>query len=272
MKTERDILVIDDEPVVLQGVARICRSEDLSVDTAASGRAGLECLEKATYRLVICDLMMGDLDGFAFLAEAGRRGNRAPVVMSTGNATVQNAVRSLRCGAIDYLAKPFTVDELMAVIRRGLNYQALQAGGPALPTGTPPHRGPLARLGNVSWAAMEPAGTLLIGASELFVKTLMGIRKLELFSPGTELVQGTSCAMIGSADGLTHELLCPVSGHVIDAHTELVAQPVTMETDPFGAGWLYRILPTDLEYSLKNLTGRLEIPEQINADRERESI
>jgi CheY-like chemotaxis protein/glycine cleavage system H lipoate-binding protein len=256
MKTVRDILVIDDEPVVLQGLARICGSEGLSVDTAASGRAGLECLDKAAYRLILCDIMMGDLDGFEFLAEAQRRGNRAPVVMATGNATVQNAVRSLRCGAMDYLCKPFTLDEVMAVLKRGLRCQALLAGASEAPVELRSCPAQFARLGSVSWAATEPVGTVLIGVSDLFVKTVNGIQGLELLAPGTELVQGTGCATIRAADGLAHEVLCPVTGQVLEAHSEVVAQPATLETDPYGAGWLYRVLPSDLEYSLRNLTPR----------------
>ncbi len=270
MKTARDILAIDDEPVVLQGVARICGSEHLSVDVAASGRAGLEQLEKSTYRLIVCDIMMGDLDGFAFLAEAGRRGNRAPVIMATGNATVQNAVRSLQCGAMDYLAKPFTADELMAVVSRGLNYEALLAGGAKTPPETRPCPAHFHRLGYVSWAATEPVGTVLIGINELFVRTLPGIRSIELAPVGTELVQGTGCASVVSADGLTHDIMCPVSGQVIEAHAEVVARPTKIEKDPYGAGWLYRILPEDLEFSLRCLTSQRETPDQQNLHRKGE--
>jgi CheY-like chemotaxis protein/glycine cleavage system H lipoate-binding protein len=261
MKTAHDILVIDDEPVVLQGVTRICSSEGLTVETAPSGRAGLERLERSAYRLIICDIMMGDLDGFEFLAEAGRRGNHAPVVMATGNSTVQNAVRSLQCGAIDYLPKPFTADELMAVVRRGLNYEALHAGHAGDPPKTrpcPPH---FHCLGYVSWAATEPVGTVLIGVNDLFVRTLNGIRSIELSPAGAELVQGTGCATIVSADGLAHEVMCPVSGQIIDAHAALMAEAALLAKDPYGTGWLYRILPSDLEYSLGCLTSRSEASE-----------
>jgi CheY-like chemotaxis protein/glycine cleavage system H lipoate-binding protein len=254
MKIARDILVIDDEPVVLQGVARICGSEGLTVDTAPSGQAGLERLEKSAYRLIICDIMMGDIDGFEFLAAVGRRGDRTPVVMATGNSTVQNAVRSLQHGAIDYLAKPFTVDELMAVINRGLNYRAMHDRGsaaPSAPRSCPVH---FHRLGYVSWAVTEPVGTVLIGVNDLFVKTLSGFRSIELVAEGTDLVQGTGCATITSSDGLAHALMCPVSGRVIEVHAELQAQPAQIERDPYGAGWLYRILPSDLAYDLQNLT------------------
>ena len=122
--------MIDDEPVVLQGVERICRGEGLAVDPATGGMAGLKQLERHAYRLILCDIMMEDLDGFGFLAESHRRGNRAPVVLASGYSTGENAIRSLQCGAFDYIAKPFTVDELMAVVRRASQFSTLLAAEP----------------------------------------------------------------------------------------------------------------------------------------------
>jgi CheY-like chemotaxis protein/glycine cleavage system H lipoate-binding protein len=253
MKTLRDILVIDDEPVVLQGVERICGSEGMSVDRASGGQAGLERLETHAYRMILCDIMMEDMGGFEFLAEMVRRGNRAPVVTTTGYTTGENAIRSLQCGAIDYLAKPFTADELMAVVRRALNYGSLQADDPQVLTAhaQPPH---FHRLGSVSWAETKPEGTVLIGVNDLFVRTMKGLRSVELSPPGTQLMQGAGCATIISADGLAHIVMCPMSGQVLEAHAEVAAHPSTLEQDPYGAGWLYRILPSDLDYSLRCLT------------------
>ena len=254
MKLARDILVIDDEAVVVEGVARICDSEGLSVDTASSGRAGLERLDRCAYRLILCDLMMGDLDGFEFLAESRRRGNRTPVIMATGNSTVQNAVRSLRCGAVDCLSKPFTADELMAVVSRGLRYQALlPGGGEELPDlgRCPPH---FYRLGHLSWVVVEPVGTVRLGLHEVFVRTLEGIRSIELAREEAELAQGAGCASIVSADGLVHEAMCPVSGLVMEVNAGVTAQPATIERDPYATGWLYRVLPSDLQYSLRCLS------------------
>ena len=259
MKPARDLLVIDDEPVVVQGIARICRSEGLAVETAASGREGLARLEQASFRLIICDIMMGDLDGFAFLAEAARRGHHTPVVMATGNSTVQNAIRSLQCGALDYLAKPFTADELLAVVSRGLAFQSLQAAGPLPSAAVPPPADQAApeqywRLGYVSWLATERIGTVRVGASDCFVRLVRGIVRLELSPVGAEVVQGTGCATLIAAGGLAHEILCPVTGQIIAVHDEIVAAPATLARDAYGAGWFYRIVPSDLEYCLRGLS------------------
>ena len=263
MRTSRDILVIDDEPVVLQGVERICGSEGISVDAASSAADGLERLDRHNYRLILCDIMMEDADGFQFLEGAARKGNRAPVVMTTGYSTVENAVRSLQCGAIDYLPKPFTADELIAVVRRGLNY-----GAPSDARPCPPQ---FHRLGYVSWGMTEPEGTVLIGVNDLFVRTMKGVRSVELLAVGTDLVQGTGCATIVSADGLAHVVMCPVSGQVIDVHADVVAHPSVIESDPYGAGWLYKVLPSDLEYSLRCLSSQAGSPDRQNEHREGES-
>lgn len=254
MSRSRDILVIDDEPVVLQGVVRICQSEGFSVDATSSGRTGLDHLDRYVYRLILCDIMMGDLDGFEFLAESQRRGIRTPVVMATGNSTVQNAVRSLRHGAIDCLAKPFTADELMAVVTRGLRYQALRSAGGEEPPGSNRCPAHLRRLGYLSWAAVESVGTVLVGLHEVFLRTLEGIRSIAPVAEGTEIVQGAGCVSIVSADGLVHEAMAPVSGRVIEVHAALATEPTAIERDPYGSGWLYRVLPADLQSCLMCLS------------------
>jgi glycine cleavage system H protein len=123
----------------------------------------------------------------------------------------------------------------------------------------------------VSWAETKPEGTVLIGVNDLFVRTMQGMRSVELAPVGTNLIQGAVCATIISADGLAHGVMCPVSGQVIEAHTEVAAQPSTLEQDPYGAGWLYRILPSDLDYSLRCLTSQLLSPDQLHQNRKGES-
>jgi glycine cleavage system H protein len=177
--------------------------------------------------------------------------------MTTGYSTVGNALRSLQCGAVDYLTKPFTADELMAVVQRALEHASVCTSLPsAQPTG-----GPCAenfyRLGLVSWVRTEPSGTALIGVHETFARTLKGIRKLQLLPEGTLLVQGTYCATIISSEGREHGVLCPLSGQVLEAQAAVSSNPALLENDPGGAGWLYRVIPTNLENGLRNLSSPL---------------
>jgi CheY-like chemotaxis protein/glycine cleavage system H lipoate-binding protein len=257
MKTERDILVIDDEEVIVRAVSRICAAEGLTVDAAGSGAAALVLLDARAYRLVVCDIMMTGVDGFAFLAEAARRGLETPVVMTTGYATLENAVRSLALGAADFIAKPFTADELLAVVRRALRGRALQAeaaGAAARGTLTfvpcPPK---YFRLGNVSWVKEDREGTALIGLSDLFLKTIDGVEALELSPLNDELAQGQPCAVVSSAAGDRHAVAAPVGGRIVEVNASARANPAAVEKDPYFGGWLYRVVPADLPSDLKSL-------------------
>lgn len=260
MKTERDILVIDDEAVVAQAMLKICSAEGMSVDMAKHGTAGLRMLEKCSYRLIICDIMMANVDGFQFLAEVARRNILTPVIMVTGYSTVENSVRSLSFGAIDFFPKPFTADELLSVVRRGLEYSRLQqaaaassAAGSLVPSVYVPCPPKYYRLGYVSWAMVEHAGTVLIGVSDLFLKTIEGIRKIDLSPADEKVAQGNICAVVTSAQALTHGVMCPVSGRIVEMNAEAASNPAMVEKDPYCKGWLYRVLPSSLEYDLKHL-------------------
>lgn len=251
MSAARDLLVIDDEPVVLAGVSRIGESEGWSVDTAESGRDGLRMLEAGPYRLILCDIMMEGCDGFQFLAEAARRQLATPVIMTTGYSTVEHAVRSLRNGALDFLAKPFTMDELLAVVHRGFAIDRLGADGrPGATGGCPPA---YHRLGRVSWAAPEPEGTVRVGVSDLFLRALGGLQRLTLYPVGSELIQGLTCAEADAPDGLSHHVMGPISGRVLEANPRLLTAPDLLLRDPYGEGWLYRLVPADLAYNLRFL-------------------
>ena len=270
MKAARAILVIDDEPVVRQCVERVCGCEAIAVDTASSGRLGLELLGQRPYGLILCDMIMEDFDGVEFLAEVARRGIRTPVVMTSACSTGENAIRALQSGAIDFLPKPFTPDELMAVVCRALSYGVLQDERRADSTpGSPPDDPAIHRLGEVSWAGTKPEGTVLIGVNDLFVRTMNGIRSVKLLPVGTNLMQGKGCATIISADGFTHEIICPVSGQVVEVHLEVASNLSALESDPYGTGWLYRILPSDLGYSLSCLASRGGMPDATNFHPER---
>ena len=261
MKAARDILVVDDEEVITQAVVRVCEAEGMSVDVADSAAAANVRLERCTYRLIICDVMMVDVDGFQFLSDIVHRQIRTPVIMSTGMSTMENAVKSLYAGAIDFIPKPFTADELLAAVRRGLNYARLlevalaaSAAGRPVSLAFVPCPAKYYRLGFASWVVVEGSGTVLVGVSDLLLKTLDSIRGIRLGAVGEEVVQGSSCATITSADGLDHGVMCPVSGRIVEVNRRLESTPAVMERDPYFEGWLYRVLPSELQYELRQLS------------------
>ena len=261
MSLLRDILVIDDEPTITQAVKKVCGAELLTVTTADHASEALRCLEEGKYRLVLCDIMMHELDGFQFLDELAHRGIKTPVVMMTGYSTVENAVKSLSStGAVDYIPKPFTAEELLTVVRRSLRCGMLldeaESAGLSQNSSMSYVSCPANyyRLGYVSWVLMEDEGTARIGVSDLFLKAAEGIREFELSAPGEDLVQGIPCAVATSPDGSTHEIMCPMSGKILEVNTDAQLTPSLVEKDPYFRGWLYRIVPTNPESNLQWLS------------------
>jgi len=255
-----DILVVEDEPSVTQAIVKVCDEEGMTVAAVTSAAGALASLRQRPCRLVLCDIMMQGIDGFEFLAELARHGIGIPVVMMTGYSTVENAVRSIAAGAVDYLPKPFTADELMTVVRRALRASALMdaADSAGLERESslsyvpcPDH---YLHLGCVSWALMEDEGTARIGISDLFLKATEGIRDFELAEPGEDVLQGIPCATAFAFDGSAHGVMCPMSGRVLEVNAEVSARPSLVEKDPYFKGWLYRILPSDPESNLQWLS------------------
>jgi two-component system response regulator HydG len=124
-----DVLVIDDEPVVREAVRRILEKEGLRVLGAEDGASGLAHPAAGTCRLALCDLMLPDLAGMEVLKALRARRPDLPIVMITGFATPDHALRARDAGATDFLAKPFEARELLEVVRRALSLEAVGRKG-----------------------------------------------------------------------------------------------------------------------------------------------
>jgi DNA-binding NtrC family response regulator len=115
-----EVLWVDDELSTRELLEQFCRSRNLPVTTASDGRAAITALERAPSRftVVLTDINMPGADGFEVLKTA-RAGNRSCyVVMITGYATLDTALRAVREGAYDYLAKPFSLGQLDVMLAR----------------------------------------------------------------------------------------------------------------------------------------------------------
>ena len=119
-KPKATILVIDDEQIVHESVRRILEAEGYQVDGALRVKDALQKLSEGTYDIVLTDLMMPDDSGMRAVEAVARDHPHCGVVMFTGFATVESAVESMKLGALDYLPKPFTPDELVEMIEKAL--------------------------------------------------------------------------------------------------------------------------------------------------------
>lgn len=254
----RRLLAIDDESVILDAVKRVCQSEGWHVDTASDARDGLQKAQKNPYELCLCDIMLPDMDGFEFLEKLRDLNIDMAVIMTTGFATVENAVKSLDKGAIDYLPKPFTVDEILSALYRGFRYVDIikkqNDAKDELSSLIVPCPTQYRLLGYGSWFSLEYDGSVKIGATDLFMKVTNPIKKITLQPLDAEIVQGFSCAELEAEDELIHQLMAPVSGQIIKVNDELKENPSLPEKDPYFAGWFYVIIPKNLDYEMKFLS------------------
>ena len=112
-----NILIIDDEPYLLEKIQSLLVSEHYTVVTAANGEQGLEKIWNDTYDLILLDIMLPGIDGLKILAVMREAGITTPVLMLTAKGDIEDKVKGLNLGADDYLAKPFSPAELLARIR-----------------------------------------------------------------------------------------------------------------------------------------------------------
>jgi YesN/AraC family two-component response regulator len=120
-KPRATILVIDDEQIVHESVRRILEEEGYRVDGALRVDQALEKLANQSYDIVLTDLMMPERNGIEAVDVVARDHPDTGVVVFTGFATVDSAVQSMKLGALDYLPKPFTPDELLTVTKRAFD-------------------------------------------------------------------------------------------------------------------------------------------------------
>ncbi|MBI3085331.1 MAG: sigma-54-dependent Fis family transcriptional regulator, partial [candidate division NC10 bacterium] len=126
MKAKGSMLVVDDEEVVRDSLARWLEEDGYRVDTAADGQAALTKLGEQAYAILLVDLKMPGIDGLQVLAQARTLQPDAAVIIMTAYATVDTAVQAMKQGAYDYLVKPFEPEELSLMVGKLTNTQALQ--------------------------------------------------------------------------------------------------------------------------------------------------
>lgn len=261
MKTDTDILIIDDEEVILGAIKKIVSMENLSADTCLNVNDALDNIDKKKYKLIISDIMMPDIDGFELLNILKQKKIATPVVITTGFSTLENAVRALYEGAVGFIPKPFTIDELLSIVTRGLEYGKIF--GDKFNFNLPskdnlieyvPCPPKYFRLGNDSWMNRADEGLITIGITDLFLKSIGMIRDIEFMNLDDEVYQGGICLKITDNKEFIHQLLSPISGKILEINNKIVEQNSLLEKDPYFDGWIYRMVPSNLQEELENIT------------------
>ncbi len=120
------ILVIDDEPAVLASCQRIFTEEGFKVTTTTNPIEGLDLAKRNTYTAVLCDWQMPELDGLDVVADLENQAPDSAVVMISGHPSLDRATEAMKRGAMDYLAKPFTPDEILSTVKKAVQSKLMQ--------------------------------------------------------------------------------------------------------------------------------------------------
>jgi DNA-binding NtrC family response regulator len=122
---KKRILIIEDDPIMRLGMNHFLSYEGYSVSLGSDGTEGLRAVENGAFELVITDLKLPHHDGFEILEKARQTVPKAGVIIITGHADVKSAVQAMKSGAFDYLAKPFSNEELLITVERFFAFQKL---------------------------------------------------------------------------------------------------------------------------------------------------
>ncbi|MBW1782767.1 MAG: sigma-54-dependent Fis family transcriptional regulator [Deltaproteobacteria bacterium] len=112
------VLIVDDEAVVRNGISRALHGKGMAPKSAANGQEALDTLRAEPFDLVLLDIRMPDMDGVTVLQQIHTQYPDTDVIMITGYPTIDSAVRCTKLGALDYLIKPFRLDDLEAALRK----------------------------------------------------------------------------------------------------------------------------------------------------------
>ncbi len=256
MSSKPRILVIDDDPIVRRSCERILASS-CEVRLVETGQAGLDLLTAEPFHLALVDLKLPDIAGTDILAQAPDHFPDVPVIIITGYSTIKSAVETIKMGAFDYLAKPFSPDELLATVEKALRqrrllteYRALQLAAQGsfrlawVCAESPPMQQVLERVRHVA-----PADTTVLITGESGTGKELIARAIHFLSPRKDArFVAVDCGAIAPSL-IASELF----GHAAGAFTgATAAHPGLIQAADGGTLFLDEVsnLPLDLQATL----------------------
>jgi len=257
------ILAVDDEPVILDSFRKILVVAGYAVDTVESGREALGLVQKQKYDFVFTDLKMPEMDGLDVVKGVKHFSPETDVVIITGFATIESAVNAMKFGAMDYVQKPFTEDELVdftrkCMIRRQDRIQKQIKPMVHVVTAERPPEHEFSLPGGVFisdghvWANVTVPGLVRTGLDDFARKMVGRIDGVELPSKGGQVKKGERLFAIRQGERIA-VFQAPITGKIYAVNSELSQNVVWLEKQPYEKGWICSIKPDQLAVELENL-------------------
>ncbi|MDZ7363298.1 MAG: response regulator [candidate division KSB1 bacterium] len=257
------ILAVDDEPVVLDSFRKILVVAGYAIDTVESGREALGLVQKYKYDFVFTDLKMPEMDGLDVVKGVKHFSPETDVVVITGYATIESAVNAMKYGAMDYVQKPFTEDELVdftkkCLIRRQDRIEKQLKPTVRLATAERPHEHEFILPGGVFiseghvWANVTVPGLVRVGMDDFARKMIGHIDAIEFPAKGSPVKKGERLFAIRQGER-TAIFKSPISGKINSINSELAHHLDWLEKQPYEKGWICSIKPDQLAAELENM-------------------
>ncbi|MBQ4216024.1 MAG: sigma-54-dependent Fis family transcriptional regulator, partial [Bacteroidales bacterium] len=119
------ILVVDDERAIRNSLKEILEYENYKVEVAENGADGLSKVQNGKFDLIFSDIKMPEMDGIAFLEAVLKERGDVPVIMMSGHAEIDTAVKSIKLGAYDFISKPLDMNRILVTVRNALDKKNL---------------------------------------------------------------------------------------------------------------------------------------------------
>lgn len=261
------ILCVDDEEVILGSFRKILVLDGYAVDTVETGQEALGLIQTHHYDFVFTDLKMPMMDGVEVTKSVKHMRPDIDVIIITGYASVETAVETMKYGAMDYVQKPFTEDELLEFVKKTLIKRQDRIQKQLKPLVHITHvpasgefvKGEFSIPGGVfisknhTWVSMTQEGIAKVGIDD-FAKKLIGrISAIELPNLGMQVKAGQSLFTVKQGNR-TVSFNSPVSGKVSQINTLLKDNVAALDVTAYERNWVCAFDPDNIDNEIKTMS------------------
>jgi CheY-like chemotaxis protein/glycine cleavage system H lipoate-binding protein len=265
-KPKARILCVDDEAVILDSFRKILVHDGYSIDTVETGKEALGLVQTNSYDFVFTDLKMPEMDGVEVTKAVKHIRPDIDVIIITGYASVETAVECMKFGAMDYVQKPFTEDELLDFTKKSLIKREDKISKLIKPkvhithfkessgTSTPEFQIP----GGVfiseghCWVSVIEDGSVKVGIDDFAKKIVGSIDTIELPNPGMVVKKGQLLFTV--KQGLRNlSFNSPVSGKVKEVNKFINDDIKSLDVTTYDINWICEIDADELDIELPKL-------------------
>jgi len=260
------ILAVDDEAIVLDSFRKILVLGGYAIDTVEKGQEALGLIQKKDYDFVFVDLKMPEMNGIEVTKAVKHLRPDIDVIVITGYASVESAVETMKYGAMDYVQKPFTEDELLDFVDKSLirrqdriertTKPQVHLITPSIDAAKSKHKinvpAGVFVAPSHTWISLDLNGIARVGIDDFAQKVLGPIEEIELPMEGKKIEKGAPLFSIKKGTRRMN-IPSPVSGTVASRNTELLDRMDYIQMKPYELGWICTIEPSNLPSDFQSL-------------------